>query len=45
METLMSNTEWYASIEAAQPWKAFNAYARDVAKIFDLSHPDHQNGV
>lgn len=41
----MSNTDWYAALESSQPWKAFNAYARDVAKIFDLSHSRQADAV
>lgn len=41
----MSNTDWYAALEASQPWKAFNAYAKDVRKVFDLSHASQRDAA
>lgn len=41
----MSNTDWYAALEASEPWKAFNDYQRSVQKIVAFSHSDQRNGV
>lgn len=33
----MSNTDWYVAIEADEPWKAFNDYAKEVSKAISFS--------
>ncbi len=39
----MSNTDWYAQVEAAKPWNAFRAYQQRVNAVIATTIDDRKN--